>query len=375
MRTFLAIYLCFFLFLTLNAQETKKLYYNEAVNELHKDDLQKPLVFVDFWATWCAPCISSMPHTLNLQKLFKDQVNFVYISNEPSYKIKNFLTRKKIHFHALVDNSRKTEEEFNVQSIPNSFLLNPEGKIIWHGKPTEMSIKLLQSFVDFYKDNQGNKNRFVFTGEKKEESEKWNEFSCNKTKLFFYKDTEVENIFYQNKNEFFLSGDIRYIFSFINDYPIDRVSSTLPSLHFRFKGVLTNLGLFKKMIKKYFKKNHSFHINKNNSTKEVYFIKELNDQEFLNEHVYNYERGKAQFIQNDISIKIDNASPKEIFVILNNITPYTFIYKGKNQKIYDWNLIYSPPEALLQQLQEDLNFIIEKDIKKVSSYEIVPNNM
>ena len=371
MKTFLAFSLNILLILTLNAQHTKKIYYNNIINNLQPEDQEKPLVFVDFWATWCAPCISSMPHTIALQKQYGDKISFVYISNEPSYKVENFLKRKAYQFHALIDNKRKTEDEFNVQSIPNSFLLNPDGEIIWHGKPTEISPHQLQRFIDAYKDEKGQISRFEFAGELKKEKEKWNEFSCNKADLYFYEEPQIENNFYQNNNKFFVSGDLKYILSFINDYPINHIQSKVPPKYFRFKAEMDDLSLFKKIINKFLRKNYSYKINVKENNQEVYYVKDLNDDEFMDRNTYNYERGDAQFIQNNISIKIDNATPKEVFMILDNITSLNFIYKGNNKNKYDWNLIYVPSDALLLQLKQDLNFSIEKKEKKVATYEII----
>jgi len=368
-KTFLAIFLNISLLLHLNGQENK-IYYNNIINELSLTEQEKPLIFLDFWATWCAPCISSMPHTIELQKQFNNKVTFVYLSNEPSYKIQKFLEKKNYHFHALIDNERKTEDAFKVQSIPNSFLLNPEGEIIWQGKPTEISLSLLQRFVKIYGNDKGNLHRFEYKKNEIEKTEKWNEFSCSKTNLFFYEDPQVENIFYQSGDEFFLSGNLKYIISFSYDYPLNHIEDLSFQKHFRFKAKVKDLELFKKIIRKYLKKKHSYQIHKKETEQEVYFITDNNDMEFLDSHIYNYERGDAQYIQNDISIKIDNATPLQVFLILNNITPFTFIYKGKNKKKYDWNFIYSPPEVLLQQLKEELNFNLEKKKRKVAVYEI-----
>ncbi len=371
MKTFLGILLNILLLLSIKAQETKKIYYNEAINNISLEDQQKPLVFIDFWATWCAPCISSMPHTMELQKQWGDKIAFVYLSNEPSFKIENFLKRKNYNFHALIDNQRKTETEFNVNSIPNSFLLNPQGEIVWRGKPTEINSSLLQRFAEAYGNEKGETSRFSYSGNPQETQEKWNEFSCSKTKLYFYEDPQVENLFYQDGDRFFLSGDIKYIVSFINDYPLDRITSQIPEKRIRFKAGLEDRELFKKMIRKYLKKNHHYKIEKTENTRDVYYVYDGSNQEFLDNHVYNYERGDAQFIQNDFSIKIDNATPKQVFIILNNITPLTFIYKGKNKNVYDWNIMYNPPENLLNQLQDELNFTIEKKQKKVADYKIL----
>ncbi len=372
MKTFLAISLNIFLIFSLKAQENK-IHYNNVINKINLEDQEKPLIFLDFWATWCAPCISSMPHTIELQKQFKDQITFVYLTNEPSNKVQKFLERKNYHFHALIDNQRITEEAFNVQSIPNSFLLNPEGEIIWRGKPTEISADLLHRFILAYKNQSGNPLRFNFEDDKEITKEKWNEFICKKTSLFFYEDDSVDDLFYQSGNDFFLSGDIKYIISFINDYPIDHIKNLTPEKKYRFKAQLEDISSFKKIIKKYLKKNHHYQVKKTETEQEVYYITDNQDLNFMDKHIYNYERGDAQFIQNDISIKIDNATPKQLFNILNNITPLNFIYNGKNKNVYDWNIIYNPPEMLLEQLKNELDFTIEKKNKKIAVYEIINN--
>ena len=66
---------------------------------------------VEFWATWCGPCRTSIPHLTELQKKFKSQnVTFIGISDETVDKVKPFVDEMgaKMDYVVAVDDDRKT---------------------------------------------------------------------------------------------------------------------------------------------------------------------------------------------------------------------------------------------------------------------------
>ena len=87
--------------------------------------------FLNFWATWCPPCIAEMPDIHDLyEKVKGENVAFVLISQDQNFdKAKNFLERKSYTFpiYQLIS---PLPESFASQSIPTTFLISPEGKII-----------------------------------------------------------------------------------------------------------------------------------------------------------------------------------------------------------------------------------------------------
>lgn len=97
---------------------------------------------VEFWATWCGPCRTSIPHLTELQKKFKSQnVTFIGISDETVDKVKPFVDEMgaKMDYVVAVDDNRKTfanyMEAFEQGGIPTAFIVDKAGKIVWYGHP------------------------------------------------------------------------------------------------------------------------------------------------------------------------------------------------------------------------------------------------
>ncbi|MBJ6368897.1 TlpA family protein disulfide reductase [Snuella sedimenti] len=87
------------------------------------------VVFVNFWATWCPPCIAEMPSVQALYKDYKDRVSFVLVSNEAVGDIVPFLD--KYNYDFIVYNPiTDFPELFDVTSIPRTFLIDKGGNVV-----------------------------------------------------------------------------------------------------------------------------------------------------------------------------------------------------------------------------------------------------
>lgn len=95
---------------------------------VHFEELKGEVVFLNFWATWCPPCIAEMP---DINKLFgqTSKVRFVMISlDQDRQKAKDFVQEKGFDFPIYFLNSR-LPSTYNINAIPTTYVLSKEGKI------------------------------------------------------------------------------------------------------------------------------------------------------------------------------------------------------------------------------------------------------
>lgn len=99
---------------------------------------------LEFWATWCPPCVKSIPHLNELYTNYKDVVNFVGITDDSVEKIIKFITARKdtMTYPVALDVDHVLHDDLNISGIPALFIINGEGKTIWNGHPADPQVEL-----------------------------------------------------------------------------------------------------------------------------------------------------------------------------------------------------------------------------------------
>lgn len=89
------------------------------------------VIFLNFWATWCMPCVAELPSINKLYTQFKDDMVFILISDESLEKVKKYHTKKgyDVPFH-IIDNQGEIPNLYYHESIPYTLIINKNGKII-----------------------------------------------------------------------------------------------------------------------------------------------------------------------------------------------------------------------------------------------------
>lgn len=100
-------------------------------NTVTLSELKGNVVLLDFWATWCGPCVMAMPHIDKLHQEYKDKAVKVYAVNqrEGRDKIEPFLKSKKLSLPVLLDANADVGKAYGVRGIPTTVLIGKDGVI------------------------------------------------------------------------------------------------------------------------------------------------------------------------------------------------------------------------------------------------------
>ena len=99
--------------------------------ELSLKKFRGQVVLLDFWATWCPPCVAEMPHVKQTYEKYKDQkFQIIGISLDNSkIALEAFIEKEELAWTHHWDQSQKVMTQYGVTGIPSTFLIDGEGVI------------------------------------------------------------------------------------------------------------------------------------------------------------------------------------------------------------------------------------------------------
>ncbi len=110
--------------------------------------LRGDVVVIEFWATWCPPCVGSIPHLNALEREFAGQpVRFVSISYEKPEVIEKFLATHTMRGWVGVDENRATIDAYGVHFLPLTVVVDSQGRIAALTQPMALNETALREFL------------------------------------------------------------------------------------------------------------------------------------------------------------------------------------------------------------------------------------
>ncbi|MGB3751692.1 MAG: TlpA disulfide reductase family protein [Arcobacteraceae bacterium] len=120
---------------TLTTTKGEKITFEVSDGVLFSKQLNNKMVLLNFWATWCPPCIKEMPSFIELQETYKDDfiiIGVLFEKEKDQKELADFMKKHKINFPITVgaENFKLAKELDDVNKIPESFLYSKEGFFI-----------------------------------------------------------------------------------------------------------------------------------------------------------------------------------------------------------------------------------------------------
>jgi len=97
--------------------------------QINLASFQDKVIFLNFWATWCPPCVAEMPSIQKLYDDYKDKAAFLLVTNEDAQTVNRFMQKKGLDMPIYL-NEYQPPEALSTSTIPTTYILSKNGDIV-----------------------------------------------------------------------------------------------------------------------------------------------------------------------------------------------------------------------------------------------------
>ena len=125
---------------------TRILNYPDSISSLSR--LQSNITILDFFGTWCMPCLKALPELQAYKNKFKTDLSVILVSTETEEKLQRFISNHQpFSFPLLVDINKKYTNAFQPPSYPYTVVLDKNLKILSITNATDLTADILEKFI------------------------------------------------------------------------------------------------------------------------------------------------------------------------------------------------------------------------------------
>lgn len=99
--------------------------------EIRLENLKGKVVYLDFWASWCKPCVKSFPWMSEMKQRYADKgFEILAVNLDKDRKLADeFIKRMDVNFKVAFDEEGKSAADYKLKGMPSSYLIGRDGKV------------------------------------------------------------------------------------------------------------------------------------------------------------------------------------------------------------------------------------------------------
>jgi len=333
-------------------------------------DANNKLYFVDFWATWCAPCIHAKKLLTVVQEQFPTELYIVSLSEENPVRVERFLENKPTDLAVVMDFYGETFNAFNINEIPKGILFNAKGKQLWSGHPAELTPERIRGFL---RQNRATSRLSDFLDIVKIDTTA--EYEYIPSESLEIKPTNDATVDALTINDYSthlkLKGSLKEIVSYLSRIYVGQVEAS--------KSLNKNYEVY---IKKPFSFDDNFGykiiaqlgygVEVSNSTKDAFELT-LGDTKFWDTQQIDWGQNASKYLISDSELMADNVSLKDVAYQLSNALDVPVVISNEDKRslaLHDWQIHYKFFEFMKNNF-EDYGITVQKKTFSIPKYSII----
>lgn len=111
-------------------------------------DLKNKIVILEFWATWCGPCLPAIEHLNKLKEKFPDHLEVISILHESEERLHRFMKNKPTLIWHIADPEMSLNKYFPHRAVPHTVVINKEGKVVAITSPEELTEGVISKLIN-----------------------------------------------------------------------------------------------------------------------------------------------------------------------------------------------------------------------------------
>lgn len=321
----------------------------------------KSLFLIDFWATWCGPCVFVAKYLNILQEEFPEDLYIVSLTYQNKDLVAKFLEKHPTELAVSIDDERKNFDKYGIHALPHGILFNAAGEIVWRGNPADLKSAMLKRFL---RQNPSTIPIADF-------------IAYNAPRNKKVKNSEVAKITTTKNYDFFVEND-----SFKGINPLITKDGTYTVVKGTLSQVIAYLMVLNQsQVKSDIRENETYTVfikdgeiktsgqsiaKKILREKGLTFFRDTNNGNVIkislpeSSKMYwntgQIDWGNAQrpaFMVNESYVKGDNLSLASLIYKMSNLLHVPFIVEGDDEKneVYDWNVHYKYPNLMFSNFE------------------------
>ena len=310
------------------------------------------LYFVDFWATWCGPCVYAKKLLTVLQKQYPKDFHVISLSEENPAKVERFVKKNPTLLTIAVDDYGSTFKQYGVRSLPHGILFNAKGEKLWQGHPSDLTPNMLNRFL---RENRTRKPLSSFLKVvNTEESFKKDYIPKKDIEVKLSKESSEDFNFNYSNGYLKLNGKVTDILSYLSKINKKQIQVS-SNLNKRYDIYIKKTEVDKEDIDLRVLSKLGLQVTEGITSGKAITLRVKNPS-FWNSTQINWEDAESKYLVSDSDIQADNVSIKDMAYQLSKALDIPVIVSSSNDKhlysIHDWQIHYKYFEFMQSNLEE-----------------------